>query len=530
MKRVPLAMLAGALAIAPGQAFAIDPILTWTDHCSALTRTLNQTRGCPCPIARGVAMMYLAQFDAVNSIANVYEPYLIDYPAPAGASMEAAAIVAAHDVLLSIYPIRQGMLDSAMNADLAQVPDGQAKLDGIEVGHAVAANMIAARANDGSNFDPTYVGENTPGHWRPTYPDFRTGCHAAWGDVTPFGLASGDQFAPPPPPALDSPEYFEHWNEVRLYGSNQGDPQSTLQREIAFFWANDQDGTSKPPGQLCQLTKIVSQMQGLTLVENARLFGLLGICLGDAGIACWSSKYDTDLDFWRPVTAIREADTDGNPQTQPDLDWTPLSFFTPNFPGYTSGHSTFGGSNSQLMRRFFGFDEITFDLQTEDPHLDAGWTRTIHSFTQAEEENRDSRIWLGVHFRFDCEQGVELGHHIADWAYDNYLRPIEPLTSSVIGRRNPVQLLTIAPNPTQGAAKFRFALQAPGTLGVGIYDASGREVSLLSKSATIGSNWIEWDGQTADHRPVSPGVYFVRGSLNGQPVDPKSGGRFTVLR
>ncbi|MBK8232613.1 MAG: hypothetical protein IPK72_19040 [Candidatus Eisenbacteria bacterium] len=276
MKRVPLAMLAGALAIAPGQAFAIDPILTWTDHCSALTRTLNQTRGCPCPIARGVAMMYLAQFDAVNSIANVYEPYLIDYPAPAGASMEAAAIVAAHDVLLSIYPIRQGMLDSAMNADLAQVPDGQAKLDGIEVGHAVAANMIAARANDGSNFDPTYVGENTPGHWRPTYPDFRTGCHAAWGDVTPFGLASGDQFAPPPPPALDSPEYFEHWNEVRLYGSNQGDPQSTLQREIAFFWANDQDGTSKPPGQLCQLTKIVSQMQGLTLVENAWLFGLLG--------------------------------------------------------------------------------------------------------------------------------------------------------------------------------------------------------------------------------------------------------------
>ncbi|MBK8232612.1 MAG: vanadium-dependent haloperoxidase [Candidatus Eisenbacteria bacterium] len=191
------------------------------------------------------------------------------------------------------------------------------------------------------------------------------------------------------------------------------------------------------------------------------------------------------------MTAIREADTDGNPLTQPDLDWTPLSFFTPNFPGYTSGHSTFGGSNSQLMRRFFGFDEITFDLQTEDPHLDAGWTRTIHSFTQAEEENRDSRIWLGVHFRFDCEQGVELGHHIADWAYDNYLRPIEPLTSSVIGRRNPVQLLTIAPNPTQGRRSSALPSRLRGRSGSGSTmprDARSASFRRAPPSARTGSS------------------------------------------
>lgn len=530
MKRATLAAIVGALALAPATALAIDPFLTWTDHSNALTRTLNQTRSCPCPISRAIAMMYLAQFDAVNSILGVYEPYIIAYAAPPGASPEAAAIVAAHDVMLSVYPYRQGLLDTAMNDDLAQIPDGQAKTDGIAVGQAVALAMIAARTNDGADDVLVYQGDNTPGQWRPTFPDFRTGCHALWGNVTPFGLSSGDQFEPPTAPALDSEEYTNNWWEVYQHGSGASEAQSTLQREIAYFWANDQDGTSKPPGQLCDLTKIVSQMQGLSMVENARLFGLLGICMGDAGIACWQSKYGTANDVWRPISGIREADTDGNPETVADPDWLPLCYFSPNFPSYTSGHSTFGGSSSQLMRRYFGFDDYTWVQTTDDPHLDSGWTRTMHSFTQAETENMESRIWLGVHWRFDCEQGVQLGHKLADWAYDHYLLPIETLTSSVPDRRFPVKLMTIAPNPTEGDARLCFALQVPGTLGVGIYDATGRLVHSFTRQAEAGSTWVEWDGRGLDRRPVAPGAYFVRGSLNGQPVDVRSGGRFTIIR
>jgi len=477
-------------------------------------------------------MMYLAMYDAVNSIDGTHEPYLIDYPAPAGASMEAAAVVAAHDVLLSIYPIRQSMLDNAMNADLALIPDGQSKSDGMTVGHAVAAAMVSARSNDGSSYDPVDAGQNVVGHWRPTWPDFRTGCHAAWGLVLPFGLTSGGQFLPPPPPALTSQEYTDNFNEVRLYGAEHGDEENTEQREIAYFWANDQDGTSKPPGQLAEMTKIVSQQQGLGMVENARLFALVGICIGDAAIACWDSKYDTDLDYWRPITGIREADTDGNPDTQPDPDWVPRSHFTPNFPSYTSGHTTFGGSVSQVLRRYFGFDEITWVQTTDDPHLDAGWTRVMHSFTQAEVENHDSRIWLGVHWRVDCDAAMELGHHIGDWAFDNYLRPRSggPGTSSVGKAGAHLQLLTIAPNPTQGPAQFRFALMEPGRLGLSIFDAQGRQVRNIESRDAVGSSWISWDGMDAERRPVAPGVYFVRGVLNGQTADPASGSRLIVLR
>lgn len=532
MKRVSLAATVGALALVPASANAFDPILHWTDTSNALIRSLNQTRACPCPISRGVAMMYLAMYDAVNSIDGTHEPYLVDLNAPPGASMEAAAVMAAHDVLLSIYPIRQGMLDNAMNADLALIPDGQSKTDGIAIGHAAAQAIIAARTGDGSSIDPTYGGENSIGHWHPTWPDFRTGCHSMWGHVTPFGLTAGNQFLPPAPPALTSQQYTDAFNEVKLYGSEYGDEANTYQREIAYFWANDQDGTSKPPGQLCDMFKIISQLQGLGTVENARLFAYLGMCLGDAGIACWDSKYDTDLDFWRPISGIREADADGNPNTLADPEWVPLCHFTPNFPAYTSGHSTFGGAASQLLRRYFGFDDFTWTQTTDDPHLDAGWTREMHSFTQAEVENHDSRIWLGVHWRFDCDAGVALGHHLADWAFDNYLRPVNggPGTSSVGPNGRVIELLTIAPNPTWGATQFRFALTEPGQLGVAIFDAQGRVVRTLDSRLANGSSWVAWDGMNTDRRPVAPGVYFVRGVLNGQPVDPSAGSRLVVLR
>ncbi|MFN8548315.1 MAG: vanadium-dependent haloperoxidase [Candidatus Eisenbacteria bacterium] len=503
MKRVSLAATVGALALVPASANAFDPILHWTDTSNALIRSLNQTRACPCPISRGVAMMYLAMYDAVNSIDGTHEPYLVDLNAPPGASMEAAAVMAAHDVLLSIYPIRQGMLDNAMNADLALIPDGQSKTDGIAIGHAAAQAIIAARTGDGSSIDPTYGGENSIGHWHPTWPDFRTGCHSMWGHVTPFGLTAGNQFLPPAPPALTSQQYTDAFNEVKLYGSEYGDEANTYQREIAYFWANDQDGTSKPPGQLCDMFKIISQLQGLGTVENARLFAYLGMCLGDAGIACWDSKYDTDLDFWRPISGIREADADGNPNTLADPEWVPLCHFTPNFPAYTSGHSTFGGAASQQLRRYLGFDDFTWTQTTDDPHLDAGWTREMHSFTQAEVENHDSRIWLGVHWRFDCDAGRGPGTSPRRLGLRQLPSPGQRRPRNVLGRSEWARDRTLDHRPESDLGGHSIPLRADGA-GTARRGHLRRAGSRGAHSGLASGQRIELGGLGRDeHRPPS---------------------------
>lgn len=222
----------------------------------------------------------------------------------------------------------------------------------------------------------------------------------------------------------------------RFDATTTGD-RTLEQEQIAFFWANDVDTTYKPPGQLFDITRIVSELRSLDVVENARLFALVALAMGDAAIVAWDAKYSTDLDLWRPQTAIQLANTATNPNTSPDSAWAPLSVrtkngapfrFSPGFPAYVSGHATFGAAHAAIMRRYFGTDNVTFTAQTEDPSAkDASGNsleRTFNSFTAAALENGRSRIYLGVHFQWDADHGFLSGNALGDYVFANRLTPL----------------------------------------------------------------------------------------------------------
>ncbi|MGH3701941.1 MAG: vanadium-dependent haloperoxidase [Pseudonocardiaceae bacterium] len=223
---------------------------------------------------------------------------------------------------------------------------------------------------------------------------------------------------------LHSNLYANQVNEVKRLGQFDAEARGNRtpeQTKIALFWSNDVDGTYKPPGQQLDHTRIISQQRGLTLQQNARLFGLLGLALGDAAIASWDSKYDTQIDLWRPETAIQLAGTDNNPATTADPAWKPLllnqagnTHVSPCFPAYTSGHATFGGTWARVLQRYFGTDAITFTGTTDDPQA-RGMTRTFTSLRAAGEEDAISRIYLGVHYRFDADFGLSSGRSVADF-------------------------------------------------------------------------------------------------------------------
>lgn len=314
-------------------------------------------------------------------------------------------------------------------------------------GECVADLIIAERAGDGYNVSVPYNHETDPGQWRPTNSGPAATPH--WGRVTPFGRWSPqDRFRPVLPggyatrnEVLNSEEYAEQVKDVKLNGSTHSTLRTPEQTEIGFFWANDLDGTSKPPGQLFTLTGIVSQYKELSLEENARLFALAAIAMADASIIAWGTKYETGLDLWRPETAIREADLDGNAATIADKGWTPLSrtapalgmecmhghvmpdYFSPPFPAYTSGHATFAAAHAAIMRNYFNTDNVSFTLSTEDPNA-IGVERSFNSFSSAALENARSRIYLGVHFQWDGDEGYFSGTSAGNYIYSNLLRKI----------------------------------------------------------------------------------------------------------
>ncbi|MCA9755964.1 MAG: phosphatase PAP2 family protein [Candidatus Eisenbacteria bacterium] len=523
-----LASLSSVLVF--GTAEAADVVDGWTQTYVETVRSLIQTIGAPCRTSRSAAMMYLSMQDAVNSITHEYEPYVLEYSASPTASKEAAATTAAYEVMMGVYPTRAYLFDPRYEADLAAIPDGPEKEEGILVGQAVAAAMLELRSEDGSELVVEYEPILEPGHWRPTWPEYRPPKDPGYGRVRPFGLYCACQFPREEPPALDSVEYFENFEEVRIVGEQHADMESTLEYEIGWFWANDQDGTYKATGQMFLMAKAVADAADLQFEDRVHFFGLYSLAMADAAIAGWYAKYETDWDVWRPVTGIREADTDGNDLTIAQPDWIPISYVSPNFPGHVSGHAAFGGAAAQIFRRYLGTDEMDFVVPTSDPHLQINWTREMHSFTQVETEIGDSRIYIGVHWPFECDGGTVLGRQIGDWTIDNYLRPIDPLTASVETTTPVVRLEPIYPNPTHAGATLRFASATSGRLDIVIYDAAGRQVSLLGRSIQAGTAEISWDGNGADGRPVATGVYFIRPTLEGEPVELDGSGRLVVVR
>ena len=428
-----------------------DAVTHWND---VLLDVIRQIGGPPGPIARGGAMMHGAVDDAVNSIVPTHEPYLVTVAASSSASLDSAIAHAAHDTLAAAFPGTTvdlaGELSSALtgigaSASAAEIAAGKA------VGRAAALAMVQKRTGDGSDVNLPYIANTQPGDWRPT----GSGSAASpnWPTVAPFCMTSGDRFRPPRPGGyqsktemLASAEYAAQLNEVALLGEAGSAARTAEQTEIAFFWANDLDGTYKPPGQLFDITKVVSALRALDVVENARLFALVALAMGDAAIVAWDAKYSTDLELWRPETAIQEADSDGNLATTGDPTWVPLSIngagtrFSPPFPAYVSGHATFAASHAGVMRLYFGTDNVTFQASTEDPASAAGMTRTFNSFTQAALENARSRIYLGVHFQWDGDHGFLSGNALAEHLMAIRLLPLATKVPSANGSSKHVYL------------------------------------------------------------------------------------------
>jgi len=359
---------------------------------------------------RNFAILHAAIYDAVNAIDRSHDPYLIFARAPRDASETAAADAAAHTVLTGLYPGQQAMLDTTYSAELAKVADGPAKDAGVHLGVQVALDLLAIRAGDGSAVTPPpFVPGTNPGNFRPTPPNFPSAVFTTWGQVTPFVLDNGNQFRPALPPALTSDAYAAALNEVQSLGSATSATRTSDQTEIGKFWA--------PPIQNFwnQIAQEVAAAHHSDLPTTARLFASLNLSFADSAIAFYDAKYTYQL--WRPVSAIRLADTDGNPATVADPNWLPLAGNTPADPSYPGAHSTISAAGAAVLTSFYG-NKQKFSLTS--PAL-PGVIRSFTNFSGAVNEAGLSRIYAGVHTRIDHEAGVQLGTNVADFVLRNAL-------------------------------------------------------------------------------------------------------------
>jgi hypothetical protein len=412
----------------------------------------------PTRASRAMAIVHIAIFDAVNAIAGGYQSYSGLPPALDGTSMDTAIAQAAHDTLVALFPSQAASFDELLAEDLSQIPIGRAKANGIHLGRRAAAAILARRADDGSEHAEPAVGvdfitSDKPGKWRQDpISQIPIALGAYWGEVRPFVLRSAARFRVPPPPALDSPEYAAAFNEAkRLGGDGVVTPTERTedQTTAGIYWAYD--GTPSlcaPPRLYNQIAVTIADQMGSNVVELARLLALANVAMADAAIATWESKYY--YQFWRPVTGIREADDgtgptgagDGNPATVGDLTFMPLGApasnlngpnFTPPFPAYPSGHAGFGGALFQTLRNFFGTDHIAFTFVSDEfngvtrdnnGNVRPLVPRSFTSLSEAEEENGQSRIYLGIHWAFDKTDGIAQGRRVADNVFKNGFVPV----------------------------------------------------------------------------------------------------------
>jgi hypothetical protein len=412
---------------------------------------VGQARLSPVFVSRDLAITQAAVYDAVVAIDRSFEPYHAHVHASRGASLEAAAAQAAHDTLAALFPTQASTFDSALAADLVGIPPGRVR-QGTEVGHAVAQQILTWRSTDGSTAVVNYTPGTDPGDWQPTPPAFLPALAPQWPYVTPFALSAGSQFRPGAPPALDSAAYAAAFDEVKSLGRVDSTTRTEEQKQIARFW-NDGLGTAFAMGYWNRIAQQVATDQGLGLVQDARLFALLNIAEADAQIACWDAKYTYNL--WRPVTAIRAADTDNNPATDPDATWTPL-LVTPNFPSYTSAHSALSGAAAGVLTALFGSD-YHFTVGSESV---PGVTRSFDSFAAAAAEAGQSRIYGGIHYQFDNQNGQALGRDVSRFVVGNFLRRAEKEddggnnADTAVGRADSALNAVVPPPPQapQGSA------------------------------------------------------------------------------
>lgn len=442
----------GADAVRRWNKIAIDA--SGFDHANA-----REQLG-PGRASRALAIVHIAMFDAVNSVVGGYQSYT-GLRAPGGPmSLRAAVSQAAHDTLANLFPSQKTTFAAHLAEELAAEPNKNARAAGVALGKQAAAAILALRGDDGSQHKEPLVNvehptSNLPGHWRQDpISQIPLALGAYWNGCEPFVLQTANQFRTPPPPAMDSPAYTAAFNEAkRLGGDGVTTPtERTLEQTlIGIYWAYD--GTPSlcaPPRLYNQITMQIADQMGSSEIEVARLLALVNVAMADSGIAIWESKYYWD--FWRPITGIREADPgtgptgqgDSNAHTEGDLNFSPLGApasnltgpdFTPPFPAYPSGHAGFGGALFQTLRRFYGTDNIAFTFVSDelngvtrdsDGNVRPLLPRSFPNLSAAEEENGQSRIYLGIHWSFDKSEGIAQGRRIADYVFDNSFVPIKP--------------------------------------------------------------------------------------------------------
>ena len=350
---------------------------------------------------RSYALLHAAIYDSVVSITRNGRPYLVSVDAPRGARPDAAAAAAGHATLASLYPALKPELDQLLADELALIPDGRARRQGIEVGDRVASLLLAARADDGSAALPSpFVAGSQPGDYRSTPPNFPSPVFTDWGNVTPFVLRSGAQFRPAPPPALTSAAYARALNEVKSLGQDSSTSRTADQTLIGRFWA--------PP--IWNTWNAIAEEAALAhhtnLVRTAAMFAALNLSFADSAIAMYDAKYHYQL--WRPITAVRLAATDGNPATTGDPTWTPLAV-TAADPSYPGAHSTISAAGAAVLAAFFGNRD---EIQVSSPAL-PGAVRTFRSYSDVATEAGLSRIYAGQHTRIDHVAGIHLGSNVA---------------------------------------------------------------------------------------------------------------------
>lgn len=399
-------------------------ICDWNNQ--ALSAIRNESTSPPLA-ARNLAMLHIAIHDAVNSVEPTHHGFLTNITVVGPASVEAAAATAAHRTLRILFPSEAASFDSALADGLQAIPDGNAKSNGIILGRAVADGVLSSRSADGSATSVPYIPSDEPGAWRRTAPFFRPPDSPQWGYVMPFAMVNGFDLRPMGPPPLTSARYAADVNEVKSLGAANSTTRSAEQTLIARFWS-DFSYTVTPPGHWNQIAQNVSTNHALSLEQNARLFALLNIAMADAGIAVWDAKYT--FNSWRPITAIAQADTDDNPETIADPDWTPL-LNTPPFPEYVSGHSAFSAAAAAVLAQFFGSDHVAFTVGSDSV---TGVTRSFTSFSAAAEEIGMSRIYGGIHFLSADLDGLALGHAIGEYVEGSFIRPLSPPPAVVTAR------------------------------------------------------------------------------------------------
>jgi hypothetical protein len=419
------AVLGAAAAIAavalPGTPAAarVDAVTHWNAVAtSAIVTTAGQP---PHSSTLSLAMVQGAVYDAVNAIDRGHRPYLVAPAADASDSKTAAAATAAFRVLVGLFPSQSVTLRAAYEESLATVRDGSRKDGGIAAGEHAAAAMLAARANDGRGGPFTVVIGSAPGAWRPSPPSFGLD-PAPWvGNVRPFLVPSAARIRSDAPNPLTSAAYAKDFREVEALGSLTSTRRTSDQTEAAIFWQDH------GPVVWNRVFRSLAAAHRLDIAERARLFAMENLAAADASIGCWYSKYYWNS--WRPITAIREAGTDGNPATEPDPLWTPLfdprtpqfgsPLVTPPFPDHPAGHGCISGAIVRTLQHFFGTDKIAFTVVSDRTRT----ARSFDRFSQALKEIVDARVWGGIHFRTADVHGAVLGKKVARWLAQHHFQP-----------------------------------------------------------------------------------------------------------